>query len=149
MPSTLRDQRQYQPDRRQVLMPLEIKAYTPSVQPGPYQAVCTAVDVRSAKDGSGDFRVWEFTLRDNTGSTGRRSASCASSAATRRAKGGKGLAPLLGHAPTVGETVEPVGKACTILVELNEDGYERVIAVAAPEGAPAVSPVRPVVDNET
>lgn len=126
-------------------MPFEIKAYVANVKPGVYQAVCTGVETRSAKDGSGDFRVWEFTLRDGTGRTVSASSSMST---TPKSKGGKWLAGLLGKAPQVGQTVEPVGQACTIVVELNDDGYERVIAVTAPADAATPSPVKPAdVDN--
>lgn len=122
-------------------MPFEITAYVPSVAPGVYQAVCTSVEKRAAKDGSGDFRVWEFTLRDGTGRTVSASSSMST---TPKSKAGKWLTTLIGHAPAVGETVEPVGKPCTIVVELNEDGYERIAAVSAPSEAAPASPVKPM-----
>lgn len=125
-------------------MPFDIEAYVPKVKPGAYQAVCTQCDKKPAKDGSGDFRVWEFTLRDGTGRTVNASSSLST---TQKSKGGKWLAALLGHAPQVGETVEPVGKPCTIIVELNDDGYERVAMVTAPGDAPAQSPVKPMYEG--
>lgn len=129
-------------------MPFEITAYTPTVKPGAYQAVVTSVETRAAKDGSGDFRVWEFTLKDGTGRTVSASSSMSTSP---KSKAGKWLAALLGAAPKVGQTVEPVGQPCTIIVELNDDGYERVAMVTAPEGGSTVSPVKPAtapdVDN--
>ena len=126
-------------------MPFEVTAYVPSVQPGAYQAVCTAVEQKTAKDGSGDFRVWEFTLRDGSGRTVTSSSSILT---TPGSKGGKWLAALLGHVPAVGETVEPVGKPCTIIVELNDAGYERVAMVTVPADAAPVSPVKPAEKDE-
>jgi hypothetical protein len=113
-------------------MPFEITAYVPRVVPGAYQAVCTQCDTKAAKDGSGEFRVWEFTLRDGTGRTVGATSSLST---TQKSKGGKWLTALLGHAPQVGEIVDPIGKPCTILVELSDDGYEKVAYVTAPEQA--------------
>jgi hypothetical protein len=108
-------------------VPIEVAAYTPNVAPGAYEAVCTDVAVREGKDGS-SFRRWEFTLTDGTG----KSISAASSLSTSpKSKGGKWLAALLGRTPAAGESVEPIGQHCTIIVELNENGYETVTAVVA------------------
>ena len=116
-------------------MPITVAAYTPSIAPGPYQATCTGLDTRQSKDG-GEFRVWTFTT------DGGQEASGASSMSTSpKSKGGKWLAALLGRVPEAGEEVEPVGKRCTIIVELDDNGYERVTTVAPPE---AVSPKRRV-----
>jgi len=129
-------------------MPFQVTAYTPNVKPGAYQAVCTGVTEKAAKDDpSNIFRVWDFTLRDGTGRTISGSSSLATSP---KSKGGKWLAALLGRAPAVGETVEPVGQACTIIVALKETtGYEYVETVAPPTEAPATSPVKPLTATET
>jgi hypothetical protein len=64
---------------------------------------------------------------------------------TPGSKAGKWLTAMIGHVPAVGEHVEPIGKACTIIVSLKAtSGYEYVETVAAPEIAPASSPVRPL-----
>ena len=116
-------------------MPIEITAYVPNVKPGSYNAVCTGCTTRAAKDGSGDFRVWEFTLADGTGRTIGASSSLQTSP---KSKAGKWIAAMLGRPPQVGENVEVVGLACIIGVELNDDGFERVTTVTAPLSSPVV-----------
>ena len=113
-------------------MPIEVTAYVPNVKPGAYQAVCTGVTDKAAKDDpSNIFRVWEFTLADGTGRTVGASSSLAT---TPKSKGGKWLAALIGRAPQVGEVVEPIGQRCTIIVAIKDTtGYEYVETVAAPD----------------
>ena len=120
-------------------MPIEVASYTPSVQPGAYQAVCTDVVAKASKDG-GEFRVWEFTL--DSGATISGSSSMATSP---KSKGGKWLAALLGRTPQVGESVEPIGQRCTVIVGIKDTtGYEYVETVAAPTGPAKASPVKPL-----
>lgn len=123
-------------------MPITVSAYVPNVAPGAYQAVCTNVEDKAARDDpSNVFRVWEFTLRDGSGRTVSASSSLAT---TPKSKGGKWLAALIGRVPEVGEVIDPIGKACTIVVAIKDTtGYEYVETVAAPMQAPAQSPVRP------
>jgi hypothetical protein len=125
-------------------MPFQVQGYSPSVPAGSYQAICTGVSEKAAKDDpSNVFLVWEFTLRDGTGRT---VGATSNRQTTGKTKGAKWLTALLGKAPEIGELVEPVGKACTILVAVKDTtGYEFVEAVAAPEQAPAKSPVKPAV----
>ena len=116
-------------------MPIEVAAYTPSVSPGPHQATCTDVLVKAAKsDPTNEFRVWTFTLDD-----GRTTSGSSSLSTSPKSKGGKWLAALLGRVPVAGESVEPIGRRCTIIVELDDNGYEKVTTVAPPE---AVKPQR-------
>lgn len=124
-------------------MPITGRAYVPSVAPGVYQATVTDCREKAAtKDPTNIFRVWEFTLRDGSGRTVGASSSLST---TAKSKGGKWIAALRGgRALEVGETFEPIGQPCTIVVALNDDGYEFVETVAAPEGAVPVSPVRPM-----
>jgi len=119
-------------------MPFEVKGYIPSIKPGAYQAVCTQVEERSAKaDPTNLFRVWSFQLTDGSLRTIEGTSSLASSP---KSKGGKWLAALLGRTPAEGETVEPEGKLCTIIVAIKETtGYEYVETVTAPT-ASAVAP---------
>lgn len=119
-------------------MPITVAAYTPSIAPGPYQATCTGLAEKATKDGA-TFRVWEFTLDD-----GRSTSGASSLSTSPKSKGGKWLTTLLGRQPEAGETVEPVGKRCTIIIELDDNGYERVTAVAPPESKGARSPVKPL-----
>ena len=127
-------------------MPIAIAGYVPSVKPGAYQAVCTDVVTKTAKADGSEFRVWTFSLTDGSGRTVGASSSLSTSP---KSKGGKWIAALLGRIPTEGESVEPVGRACTILVELSDDGYERVTAVTAPSEPAAKSPVKPLVETPT
>jgi hypothetical protein len=121
-------------ERKEVVMPITVAAYTPNVKPGAYQAVCTGVQTKATKDG-GEFRVWDFTL--GNGQTVSGSSSLATSP---KSKGGKWLAALVGHTPEAGESVEPVGQRCTIIVALkDETGYEYVETVAAPDGTSLAS----------
>ena len=118
-------------------MPIEVAAYTPSVTPGPHQATCTGTPEKAAKsDPTNIFRVWEFTLDDGRTVSG--------SSSLPKSKGGKWLAALLGRVPEAGETVEPIGCRCTIIVELDDNGYEKVTTVAPPESKGAKSPVKPL-----
>lgn len=112
-------------------MPFTITAYIPSVKPGAYQAVCTGVEERAPKaEPDNLFRVWSFQLADGSQRTVEGSSSLATSP---KSKGGKWIAALLGRAPAVGETVDPVGKPCTVIVAIKETtGYEYVETVAPP-----------------
>jgi len=129
-------------------MPIEVTAYIPNIAPGAYQAVCTDVQEKAAKDDpSNIFRVWEFTLGDGTGRTVRASSSLAT---TPKSKGGKWITALIGHTPRVGESVEPIGRPCTIIVAIKDTtGYEYVETVAPATGPAVVSPVRPLVEAPT
>jgi hypothetical protein len=114
-------------------VPMTVSAYTPKVAPGVYDAVCTDQVVKvSPKDGA-EFRIWEFTTTDGQVVTGS-----SSMLTSQGSKGGKWLAALLGAVPAEGDTVEPVGRPCQIVVELNENGYERVTGVL-PRKASATS----------
>ena len=123
-------------------MPITVAAYTPTVAPGPYQATCTDVVEKATKDGN-TFRVWEFTT-----DSGQNVSGASSLSTSPKSKGGKWLAALLGRQPEAGETVDPVNKRCTIIVELDDNGYEKVTTVAPAE---AVSPKRrqPVAESVT
>lgn len=128
-------------------MPFQVQGYTPSVPAGSYQAICTSVSEKAAKDDPTNvFLVWEFTLRDGTGRT---VGATSNRQTTGKTKGAKWLTALLGKAPEIGELVEPVGKPCTILVAVKDTtGYEFVEMVAAPEQPAPRSPVKPSVVPE-
>jgi hypothetical protein len=119
------------------MSPIHITRYTPNVQPGTYPAVVTDCSTRQAKDGGGEFRVWEFTLADDSG----RTVSATSSMQTSpKSKAGKWIAAMIGRVPDPEEDIEVVGLPCTVSVILNDDGFERVETVIA-RAAPA--PRRP------
>ncbi len=111
-------------------MPFEVKGYIPSIKPGAYQAVCTEVEEKAARsDPTNIFRVWHFQLTDGSQRTIDGTSSLATSP---KSKGGKWLAALLGRIPAEGETAAPEGKPCTLIVAINDAGYEFVETVAAP-----------------
>lgn len=124
-------------------MPITVKAYVPTVAPGVYQAICTDVQEKAAKDDpTNTFRTWQFTLRDGSGRT---VGSTSSIQTTPKSKGGKWLAALMGRPVEVDEIVEPVGRPCTIIVAIKDTtGYEYVETVAPPQDAAPPSPVKPV-----
>jgi hypothetical protein len=112
-------------------VPIEI-AYTPSVEPGAYEAVCTDVEVRE-KDGN-NYRRWTFTLVDGSDKS---VTATSSMSVSPKSKGGKWIAALLGRQPAVGESVEIVGLPCTIGVTLNDDGFSTIESVLPRKAAPA------------
>jgi hypothetical protein len=126
-------------------MPFTVQSYIPSVKPGAYQAVCTDVEEKAARsDPSNIFRVWHFQLTDGS----QRMIDGTSSLATSpKSKGGKWVAALIGHAPAVGEEVAPEGRPCTIIVAINDAGYEYVETVAAPAVAPIADSLREATDR--
>lgn len=112
-------------------MPIEI-AYTPSVEPGAYEAVCTDVEVRE-KDGN-NYRRWTFTLVDNPDKS---VTATSSMSVSPKSKGGKWIAALIGRPPVMGESVEVIGAPCTIGVTLNDDGFSTIESVLPRKAAPA------------
>ena len=124
-------------------MPFEVKGYIPSIKPGAYQAVVLSVEERSPKaDPTNVFRVWNFQLTDGSLRTVDGSSSLSTSP---KSKAGKWLAAL-GINPVEGQTVEPEGKPCTIIVAIKDaTGYEYVETVAPP----AVIAPEPLAQGET
>jgi hypothetical protein len=120
-------------------MPFTITSYIPSVKPGAYQAVCTGVEERAPKaEPDNLFRVWSFQLTDGSLRMVEGSSSLATSP---KSKGGKWVAALLGRTPEVGETFDPVGLPCTVIVAIKETtGYEYVETVAPPAVAQTAAP---------
>lgn len=119
---------------------LEVTAYA-GIGPGVKQVAVTNLEVRAAKAG-GDYLRWEFTDRD--GKTGSANSSVEM---TPGNKTGKWFAALTGRPTVVGEKrslSEVIGKWCTIVVELNPEGYPKVIALTEPEGSAPKSPVKPL-----
>jgi hypothetical protein len=117
-------------------MPFTVTAYIPSIKPGIYSAICTDVEEKApASDPTNLFRVWHFQLTDGSLRTidGTSSLSMGT-----RAKGRKWAAALIGHDPVDGEEVAPEGKTCTVVVAINDKGYEFVenVAPASPIAPP-------------
>ncbi len=108
-------------------MPFQMVGYIPSVKPGVYQAVLLDVEEKAAKkDPTNIFRVWHFQLTDGSLRMVDGSSSLYTS---EKSKGGKWLRALLGAVPAEGQMAEPEGKLATIQVDLDDNGYERVVDV--------------------
>ncbi len=122
-------------------MPIEI-AYTPSVEPGAYEAVCTDIEVRE-KDGN-QYRRWTFTLVDGSGKS---VTATSSMSVSPKSKGGKWIAALLRRLPIMGETVDVVGATCVIGVVLNEDGFSTIESVLPSNAKAPPSPVKPFAES--
>ncbi len=127
-------------------MPIEIK-YTPSLEPGTYEAVVTAIEERTNKDGN-PYRWWEFTTEDG----GRTISAISSMNVGPRSKAGQWIAALIGRTPVQGESVEVIGKPCLISVTINEDGFSQIdTVVGRPKTVrhqtPAAETIIPSVDE--
>ena len=126
-------------------MPLTVGQYTPTVDPGMYQATITACTEETSKVDQSHYRRWEFTLDD-----GRTVYASSSMAFSSKSKAGEWVQNILGRALVKGEDIEPVGMRCTINVIWNEDGYERITGVFAPQGAaPRRGPTPAVADGQS
>ncbi len=124
-------------------MTFEITEYIPSVMPDVYDAILTAVETIPPKGQNTEYRRWQFTLADGSGRTVPGSSSMQT---TPGSKAGKWIAALIGRTPAVGEKLDILGKPCKVVVELNENGYEKVALVlprqaAAPTRAPVIETV--------
>ena len=118
---------------------LEVTAYS-GIGPGIHQAAVTALDTKQAKQG-GDYLRWEFTDRD-----GKTLSANSSVEMTPGNKTGKWFAALTGRPTIVGEKraiSEVIGHWCTLVVELNQEGYPKVIALTEAQLQPT-SPVKPL-----
>lgn len=121
-------------------MTFQVTEYIPNVAPGAYPAVCTGIEVIPAKGVNTPYRRWEFTLADGTGRTAPGTSSMQT---TPGSKAGKWAAALIGRVPAVGENLTLIGQPCTIVVELNDNGYEKVTSVLPRQAAPpAAAPFR-------
>ena len=106
---------------------LNVTAYT-GIGPGVHAVNVTALDIKTAKAG-GDYLRWEFTTED-----GKTTSANSSMEMTPGNKTGKWFAALTGKATEVGQSralTEVIGKPATIVVELNPEGFPKVIALTA------------------
>ena len=106
---------------------LEVTAYT-GLGPGPHDVVVTGVERKIAKAG-GDYLRWEFADTD-----GRTASANTSMEMTPGNKTGKWFAALTGRVTEVGQKRdlgEVIGKPAAIFIELNQEGYPKVISVTA------------------
>ncbi len=106
---------------------LNVTAYT-GIGPGIHEVNVTGLDIKTAKAG-GDYLRWEFT--DAKGNT---TSANSSMEMTPGNKTGKWFAALTGKATEVGQSralTEVIGAPATIVVELNPEGFPKVIALTA------------------
>jgi hypothetical protein len=112
-------------------MTFEISEYIPTVQPDVYDAVCTNIEIIPPKGTNTEYRRWTFSLLD-----GRTVPGTTSMQNTPGSKAGKWAAALAGRTLVVGDKPVLIGAPCKIVVELNDNGYERVINVLPRQAAP-------------
>ena len=105
---------------------------TDALGAGVYSAVLRTIEEGSNENG--DFRRWTFDVALPDGST-RELRAFSTTAGGPRSKAHKWAATLLGHKPPVGEPVDVTGKACRVVLTINEDGYNRVGDLLPPESS--------------
>lgn len=120
-------------------MPIEI-AYTPSLEPGTYDAVITNVEVRINKEQQ-PYRWWEFTTEE-----GRTISAISSMNVGPKSKAGQWIAALLGRQPVMGESVEIIGLPCIIGVSVNPDGFSQIDTVLGRKKKAAPGASTPVIE---
>ena len=111
---------------------LNVTAYQ-GIGPGIHAIVVTDCSTKPTKAG-GEFLRWEFT--DEHGNT---TSAPSDTNMTPGNKTGKWFAALTGKPTVVGQardTSEVIGLPGTIVVELNPEGFPKVIALTAREAAP-------------
>lgn len=125
-------------------MSLEVTAYA-GLGPGIHDVNVTGLEQKTSKVG-GPYLRWEFT--DGEGKT---TSSASSVEMTPGNKTGRWFATLTGRPTVVGEKREiheVIGKPCTIVQELNAEGYPKITSLL-PRQSSAQSPVRPLETTES
>jgi hypothetical protein len=120
---------------------LEVTAYT-GLGAGVHSVAVTDCKVMPAKAG-GTYLRWEFA--DHTGRTASANSSVEM---TPGNKTGKWFAALTGKPTEVGQSralTEVIGRPGTIVIEINPEGYPKVIALTAREAAPKAH--KPVIET--
>ncbi len=108
---------------------LNVTAYT-GIGPGIHEVNVTALDIKTAKAG-GDYLRWEFT-----DAKGKTTSANSSIEMTPGNKTGKWFAALTGKPTEVDQSralTEVIGRPASIVVELNPEGFPKVIALTARE----------------
>ncbi len=106
---------------------LEVTAYT-GLGPGPHDVVVTGLTRKTAQAG-GEYLRWEFSDRD-----GKTTSANSAIEMTPGNKTGKWFATLTGRPTVVGERRDPqevIGKPCSIFLELNSEGFTKVVGLTA------------------
>jgi len=107
-------------------MKLEVTAYT-GLGAGPHEVVVTDVTVKKAAGTGGQYLRWEFRNKDD-----KQTSANTSLEVTPGNKTGKWLGAVTGRPVVIGEsrdTAEVIGKPAAIFIELNAEGYPKVISV--------------------
>jgi hypothetical protein len=113
-------------------MTLNVTAFT-GLGPGIHEVTVTSVERKVAKAG-GDYLRWEFS--DAQGNT---TSANSSVEMTPGNKTGKWFAALTGKPTEVGqarEIAEVIGRPATIVLELNPEGFPKVLALTARTASP-------------
>jgi hypothetical protein len=113
---------------------LEVTAYT-GLGAGPHDVVITDVLVKVAKAG-GDYLRWEFADKNDNKASVNTSKDI-----TPGNKTGKWMGAVTGRPVVVGErrdTDELIGKPASIFIEINAEGYPKVISVTGRQADPRV-----------
>ena len=117
---------------------LEVTAYT-GLGPGTHDVVVTGLTVKTAKAG-GEYLRWEFS--DAAGKTASINSSKEMTPGNRT---GRWFASLTGRPTVIGESRhlgEVIGKAATVEIQLNDEGYPKVTALLGRQAsAPSHAPV--------
>lgn len=114
-------------------MKIEATAYT-GLGPGPHDVTVTGVEVKAARVTGAPYLQWEFT--DAEGNTTKTNTS---TDFTPGNKTGRWYSALTGRTIVVGETYDTddlIGKPASIYIELNAEGYTKVISVNARQVSP-------------
>lgn len=117
-------------------------AYT-GLGPGPHDIVVSGIERKQAKAG-GDYMRWEFTDAEGNSGSANTSADL-----TPGNKTGRWYSALTGRVVEVGKNyslAECIGKPGSIFIELNAEGYPKVISVTARTAKP--KKVMPVLEAE-
>lgn len=102
-------------------------AYT-GLGPGPHDIVVTGIERKVAKAG-GDYMRWEFSDAEGNTTSANTSADL-----TPGNKTGRWYSALTGRVVEVGKPyslADCIGKTGAIFIELNAEGYPKVISVTA------------------
>jgi hypothetical protein len=112
-------------------MSLEVTAYS-GIGPGVHDVRVTGLETKASKMG-GDYLRWEFS-GDEPDIEGKTTSANSSVEMTPGNKTGRWFAALTGKPTVVGERremSEVIGRPCTIVQELNAEGYPKLIALTA------------------
>ncbi len=108
------------------------------IPPGTYGATLTRLSTGEST-AYGEFRIWEFAL------DGGHQIDASSSLKTgSKSKGFRWATNILGRQPVKGERLDLVGRRCTVVVIVGDDGWPKVAEVLpSMQAQPQPAPVAP------